>query len=117
MAADLWGGDPAVLDSGERLPTVPAGMALPGVFPPVQLNSRERVDGGLAHPRALRSADARLRPDRSDGTFFTLPSGDQSEGLKRRPVWSGYRHIATRTIKWISPKRWFMLRPHHGERT
>jgi hypothetical protein len=23
MAADLWGGDPAVLDSGERLPPVP----------------------------------------------------------------------------------------------
>ena len=50
MAADLWSGKPVVLDSGELLPAVQASMALPGVFPPVRLNGRELVDGGVADP-------------------------------------------------------------------
>jgi NTE family protein len=39
-----------VLDSGELLPALQASMALPGVFPPVKLNGRELVDGGVADP-------------------------------------------------------------------
>jgi NTE family protein len=50
MAADLWSGEPVVLDSGELLPALQASMALPGVFPPVRLNGRELVDGGVADP-------------------------------------------------------------------
>jgi NTE family protein len=50
MAADLWSGEPVVLDAGELLPAVQASMALPGVFPPVRLNGRELVDGGVADP-------------------------------------------------------------------
>jgi len=50
MAADLWSGEPVVLDSGELLPAVQASMALPGVFPPVRLDGRELVDGGVADP-------------------------------------------------------------------
>jgi NTE family protein len=50
LAADLWSGEPVVLDSGELLPAVQASMALPGVFPPVKLNGRELVDGGVADP-------------------------------------------------------------------
>jgi NTE family protein len=50
MAADLWSGQPVVLDSGELLPALQASMALPGVFPPVKLNGRELVDGGVADP-------------------------------------------------------------------
>jgi NTE family protein len=50
MAADLWSGDPVALDSGELLPALQASMALPGVFPPVRLNGRELVDGGIADP-------------------------------------------------------------------
>jgi len=50
MAADLWSGEPVVLDSGDLLPALQASMALPGVFPPVKLNGRELVDGGVANP-------------------------------------------------------------------
>jgi NTE family protein len=50
MAADLWSGEPVVLDSGDPLPALQASMALPGVFPPVKLNGRELVDGGVANP-------------------------------------------------------------------
>jgi NTE family protein len=50
MAADLWSGAPVVLDSGELLPAVQASMAMPGVFPPVKLNGRQLVDGGVADP-------------------------------------------------------------------
>lgn len=50
IAADLWSGEPVVLDSGELLPALQASMALPGVFPPVKLNGRELVDGGVADP-------------------------------------------------------------------
>jgi NTE family protein len=50
MAADLWSGDPVVLDSGELLPALQASMALPGIFAPVKLKGRELVDGGVADP-------------------------------------------------------------------
>jgi NTE family protein len=50
MAADLWSGDPVVLDSGRLLPALQASMALPGIFAPVKLNGRELVDGGVADP-------------------------------------------------------------------
>jgi NTE family protein len=50
MASDLWSGEPVVLDSGELLPAVQASMALPGVFPPVRLNGRELIDGGVTDP-------------------------------------------------------------------
>jgi len=50
MAADLWSGEPVVLESGELLPAVQASMALPGVFPPVRLDGRDLVDGGVADP-------------------------------------------------------------------
>ncbi len=50
VAADLWSGAAVVLDSGELLPAVQASIALPGVFPPVELNGRQLVDGGVANP-------------------------------------------------------------------
>lgn len=49
-AADLWSGAPVVLDSGALLPALQASMALPGVFPPVTVNGRALVDGGVANP-------------------------------------------------------------------
>lgn len=37
MAADLWSGETVRLKSGPLLPALQASMALPGVFPPVEL--------------------------------------------------------------------------------
>ncbi len=50
MSADLWSGESVVLKSGPLLPALQASMALPGLFPPVELNGRELVDGGVADP-------------------------------------------------------------------
>jgi len=50
VAADLWSGQPVILDSGKLLPAVQASMALPGVFPPVTIDGRELIDGGVANP-------------------------------------------------------------------
>ena len=50
VAADLWSGKPVVIDSGKLLPALQASMALPGVFPPVRLDGRELIDGGVANP-------------------------------------------------------------------
>jgi NTE family protein len=50
VAADLWSGEPVVIESGELLPALQASMALPGVFPPVSIDGRELIDGGVANP-------------------------------------------------------------------
>jgi NTE family protein len=50
VAADLWSGQPVILQSGELLPALQASMALPGVFPPVGHQGRRLVDGGIANP-------------------------------------------------------------------
>jgi len=50
MTADLWSGEPVVIESGELLAAVQASIALPGLFPPVDLNGRTLVDGGVANP-------------------------------------------------------------------
>ena len=43
-------GRQVVIDSGDLLPALQASMAVPGVFPPVELNGRKLVDGGVANP-------------------------------------------------------------------
>lgn len=49
-ATELWSGEPVVLESGPLLPALQASMALPGVFPPVEYDGKELVDGGVANP-------------------------------------------------------------------
>lgn len=50
VTAELWSGEPVILESGELLPALQASMALPGVFPPVEYHGRQLVDGGVANP-------------------------------------------------------------------
>ncbi len=50
VAADLWSGHAVILNSGKLLPAIQASMALPGVFPPVTIDGRELIDGGVANP-------------------------------------------------------------------
>ncbi len=49
-AADLWGREQVVLNSGPLLPALKASMAIPGVFEPVTLNKRVLIDGGTVNP-------------------------------------------------------------------
>lgn len=50
VTADLLTGRQVVIESGDLLPALQASMAVPGVFPPVELNGRRLVDGGVANP-------------------------------------------------------------------
>ena len=50
VTAELLTGREVVIDSGDLLPALQASMAVPGVFPPVELDGRKLVDGGVANP-------------------------------------------------------------------
>lgn len=48
LATDLLRGTPVVLSTGDAIEALLASAAIPGVFPPVEINGRLLVDGGLA---------------------------------------------------------------------
>jgi NTE family protein len=50
VATDFWAREPVVLDRGELIPALKASMAVPGVFPPVEIEGRLLVDGGMVNP-------------------------------------------------------------------
>lgn len=50
IAADLATGHEVWLRSGKLTETIRASFALPGVFPPVELQGRQLVDGALVNP-------------------------------------------------------------------
>ena len=56
VATDLASGDPVLLDRGPALPALMASSAVPGVFPPVTLQGRSLVDGGLASDTPIGAA-------------------------------------------------------------
>lgn len=47
VATDYWTGEAVHLNSGPLLPAIKASMSIPGVFPPVELDGRVLVDGGM----------------------------------------------------------------------
>jgi predicted acylesterase/phospholipase RssA len=56
VAIDLTMGTKAVFSHGPLGPAVLASSAIPGVFPPVMINGRQHVDGGLVDPTGLDTA-------------------------------------------------------------
>jgi len=49
VATDTYSGKGVVLDRGELLPALLASSAIPGLFPPVELDGRLLMDGSLSH--------------------------------------------------------------------
>lgn len=49
VAADIETGEPVVLGGGSLVQSILASMAVPGLFPPVKLDDRLLVDGGIAN--------------------------------------------------------------------
>lgn len=49
VATDIETGEPVVLSTGDLASAVRASMAVPGVFPPVAVDGKLLVDGGLAN--------------------------------------------------------------------
>jgi NTE family protein len=56
VAADLSTGDAVVLDHGSLATAMRASMAVPGVFPPVELEGKPLCDGGIAANYPIRVA-------------------------------------------------------------
>jgi NTE family protein len=70
VATDLMNGTEVLLSSGDTVSAVLASAAIPGVFPPVQIDGRELVDGGVADNTPIAHA-RRLGAD----TIYVLPAG------------------------------------------
>jgi NTE family protein len=56
VAIDLTMGTKAVFSHGPLGPAVLASSAIPGIFPPVLIDGRQHVDGGLVDPTGLDTA-------------------------------------------------------------
>jgi NTE family protein len=50
ITAELLTGREVIMKSGALLPALQASMAVPGVFPPVEVQGHSLVDGGVANP-------------------------------------------------------------------
>jgi NTE family protein len=50
VATDFWAREPVVFEQGELIPALKASMAVPGVFPPVEIDGRLLADGGMVNP-------------------------------------------------------------------
>ncbi len=50
VAADVNASEQVIFDSGDLFEAIRASIALPGIFPPVRLDGRFLVDGGVVNP-------------------------------------------------------------------
>ena len=50
ITAELFSGREVIMQAGALLPALQASMAVPGVFPPVEIKGHILVDGGVANP-------------------------------------------------------------------
>jgi NTE family protein len=80
VVTDLLDGDEHLLDSGPALPALLASAAIPGIYPPVEIDGRLYVDGGVADNTPISQALA-LGAD----TVYVLPTG-VSMRLARPPA-------------------------------
>ncbi|HEX4217414.1 MAG TPA: patatin-like phospholipase family protein [Acidimicrobiales bacterium] len=58
MATDLLSGDAVLLSSGLAIDALLASSAIPGVFPPVVIDGRRLIDGGVAANVPVAQAEA-----------------------------------------------------------
>src|SRR4051794_18549096 len=70
VATDVRSGEEVVLGHGDAVDAIAASAAVPAVFPSVEVEGRDLVDGGIANNAAV-SVAARLGADR----IYVLPSG------------------------------------------
>src|SRR5437764_10446518 len=70
VATELKSGRAAILSSGPAVPALLASCAIPGVFPPVTINRREYVDGGVANHTPITVA-----VDLAATDIYVLPVG------------------------------------------
>lgn len=81
VATDLLTGQPMLLSDGWVLPALLASTAIPGIFPPVEINGRLLVDGGVSSYNPAQPAESL-----GASTIFVLPTS----GAGRDPRPSRY---------------------------
>jgi NTE family protein len=69
MATDLATGQPAVLSSGQMVPSLLASCAIPSIFPPVEIGGRLLVDGGVSADTPVLQAE-----NLGANTIYVLPT-------------------------------------------
>jgi len=70
VATDVVSGTDVLLSTGNAVDAIAASAAIPGVFPPVRINGRELMDGGVVNNTPVSHAVA-LGADR----VWVLPTG------------------------------------------
>lgn len=70
IAADLTTGQEVVLSEGDALDALCASSAIPGIFPPVEIDGRTLVDGGVVNNAPVSVAVAE-----GADTIYVLPTG------------------------------------------
>jgi NTE family protein len=76
VATDISSGEPVVLSQGDLIPALLASSAIPGVFPSVEIEGRNLVDGAVVANTPIRQAEE-FDPD----VVYVLPAlADQALG-------------------------------------
>jgi NTE family protein len=70
VATDVISGTDVLLSSGDAVDAIAASAAIPGIFPPVKINGRDLMDGGVVNNTPVSHAVA-LGADR----VWVLPTG------------------------------------------
>ncbi|OBK57305.1 alpha/beta hydrolase [Mycobacterium gordonae] len=70
VATDVVSGTDVLLSSGDAVDAIAASAAIPGIFPPVKINGRDLMDGGVVNNTPVSHAVA-LGADR----VWVLPTG------------------------------------------
>lgn len=81
VVSDLHSGELVLLDRGPTIPAVLASSAIPGVFPPVEIDGRRLIDGGIAANTPVAVAH-RLGAER----IIVLPTGSVCAGRSGRVI-------------------------------
>ena len=79
VATDLQNGTPVVLSTGDAIEALLASSAIPGIFPPVEIDGRLLVDGAISANAPVSQAVA-LGAD----TVYLLPTVSDEEGVRPR---------------------------------
>ena len=85
VATDMHTGEEVVLSSGNIVSAVLASAAIPGVFPPVEMDGRKLIDGGVANNTPVSTA-VRMGATR----IIVLPAGFAC--AERRPPRGAMEH-------------------------
>jgi NTE family protein len=91
VATDLNAGKPAVFRSGALTPALLASTAIPGVFPMVNVNGRQHLDGGVIENTPLNTA---VEDGAREILAISLMAGGEQEETP-----AGFGELIARTLQ------------------